>query len=99
MGGNRRPRFSELLEACQPEGPQLVCRCGTETAVLATFFPGSGALTTSTCIWPLRHRQSVTLDEDAMIAAIAPVHQLTLVTRNVADFSGVELSLLNPFAT
>jgi predicted nucleic acid-binding protein len=51
------------------------------------------------CWAQLMHRQSDTLYEDAMIAAIAKVHQLTVVTRNVADFSGFELPLLNPFAS
>ena len=45
------------------------------------------------------HRQSETLYEDAMIAAIAKVHHLTVVTRNVADFSGSGVPLLNPFAS
>ena len=45
----------------------------------------------------LMHRQSDTLYEDAMIAAIAQVHQLTVVTRNVGDFSHFEVPLLNPF--
>ena len=35
--------------------------------------------------------------EDAMIAAIARVHGLTVVTRNVKDFAGFRVSLLNPF--
>jgi predicted nucleic acid-binding protein len=36
---------------------------------------------------------------DAIIAATALVHQLTLVTRNVADFQHVAgLDLINPFA-
>jgi toxin FitB len=36
--------------------------------------------------------------EDAMIAAIALVHQFTLVTRNVKDFVGMQgLQLLNPW--
>ena len=29
-----KARFSELLNACLSEGPQVVTRCGTETAVL-----------------------------------------------------------------
>jgi prevent-host-death family protein len=29
-----KARFSELLDTCQREGPQLVSRRGTETAVL-----------------------------------------------------------------
>ena len=47
----------------------------------------------------LMHRQSETLYEDAMIAAIAKVHQLTVVTRNVGDFSHFEVPLLNPFTS
>ena len=47
----------------------------------------------------LMHRQSDTLYEDAMIAAIAKVHQLTVVTRNVGDFSDFEVPLLNPFTS
>lgn len=34
---------------------------------------------------------------DMLIAATAKIHQLTLVTRNIRDFEGCEVSLLNPF--
>lgn len=47
----------------------------------------------------LMHRRSDTLIEDAMIAATAQVHGLTVVTRNVADFKPFGVPMLNPFRT
>ncbi len=43
------------------------------------------------------HRRSNTLIEDAMIAATAEVHGLTVVTRNVRDFVPFGVQTLNPF--
>ena len=46
----------------------------------------------------LMHRRSDTIAEDAMIAATAIVHRLTVVTRNVRDFSQFGVELHNPFS-
>lgn len=35
--------------------------------------------------------------KDAMIAAICLSHGATLATRNVKDFEGLDLKLVNPF--
>ena len=45
----------------------------------------------------LMHRRSDTMVEDAIIAATAMVHRLTVVTRNVSDFEQLGVELQNPF--
>ena len=45
----------------------------------------------------LMHRRSRDLIEDAMIAATALVHNLTVVTRNLRDFERLGVPALNPF--
>lgn len=46
----------------------------------------------------LMHRMSDTFYEDAMIAATAKVHGLTVATRNVSDFNALGVDVFNPFA-
>jgi toxin FitB len=49
-------------------------------------------------IWAkLMHRQPVDLGLDALIAATAIVHDLTVVTRNVRDFQRFGVEILNPW--
>jgi toxin FitB len=49
-------------------------------------------------IWSkLMAKESSTVNEDAMIAAIAISNNLTVVTRNVKDFQRFEVRLINPF--
>ena len=45
----------------------------------------------------LIHRQPDHLIEDAMIAATAAVHGLTVITRNTRDFDRLGVPTLNPF--
>lgn len=45
----------------------------------------------------LMNGKSDTLLEDAMIAATARIHGLTVATRNERDFEALDVSLLNPF--
>ncbi len=45
----------------------------------------------------LMHRQSKALIQDALIASVAIVHSLTVVTRNVRDFKNFGVPILDPF--
>ena len=45
----------------------------------------------------VKHGKSDTLIEDAMIAATARVHRLTVATRNVRDFQEFDVDLVDPF--
>ncbi len=45
----------------------------------------------------LMHGRSETLIVDALIAAVAVVHRLTVVTRNVRDFEGLVEAVVDPW--
>lgn len=65
--------------------------------VAATYNALPMAATTFRVWAKLMHQQSDTVYEDAMIAACAKVHHLTVVTRNVSDFERFNVPLFNPF--
>ena len=46
----------------------------------------------------LMHGRSATLLQDAMIAAVARVHGLVVVTRNVRDFEGLGVEVVDPWS-
>lgn len=46
-----------------------------------------------------RAGREVVAPEDAMIAAIARVHDCAVATRNVADFDGMGIDVVNPWET
>ena len=96
-----KARFSEFLEACMADGPQMVTRRGAGAAVLVPVDEWrrlestarrslkqlllSDSTRTVSLAPPrgkARRRKIIdTLYEDAMIAATAIVHKLTVVTR------------------
>jgi toxin FitB len=45
----------------------------------------------------MKHRKPETLIEDAMIAATAKIHRLTVATRNMRDFREFGVNLIDPF--
>lgn len=68
------------------------------TGVRATFSGRILPFTDNTAmLCAAMHVPNPRSDRDAMIAATALEHGMTVVTRNVADFSGTGVQLINPF--
>ena len=69
------------------------------TGVRATFAGRILPLTENTAmLCAAMHIPNPRPDRDAMIAATALEHGMTMVTRNMADFAGTGVQLVNPFA-
>ena len=69
------------------------------TSVRATFSGRILPFTENTAmLCAAMHIPNPRPDRDAMIAATALEHGMTMVTRNMADFAGTGVQLINPFA-
>jgi toxin FitB len=86
------------IEITRERDPQKAAEIGTwvdRVAELYSVLPIDGRIFR---IWAkLMHRQPVNLGLDALIAATAIVHDLTVVTRNVRDFQRFGVEILNPW--
>lgn len=86
----------ELTRESDPGRAEELQRWADAVAVTFNILPMDA---TAFRLWArLLHRKPDSLYEDAMIAATAMIHGLTVVTRNVKDFAIFEVTLLNPFA-
>jgi len=66
-------------------------------AVAASYSVIPMDVLTFRCWARFMHRRANSLSEDAMIAATAHVHHLTVVTRNLRDFKTFGAKTLDPF--
>ena len=84
-------------DATPCEAPCATCWPTTATAFW-TSTPGAA-------VWAARFRAQArglgrTLDlGDALIAGTARSHELTIATRNVRDFAGLDVNVVNPWDT
>jgi toxin FitB len=82
------------------DGPQGRILRGWASAVLKEFGGQILPFSTETALLCAgMHVPDQRSFRDAMIAATAQQHGLTLVTRNVADFDGLAVKLFNPWET
>ena len=85
----------ELTRAQDPEKAQQIEAWLDEVAATWNLLPMDAR---AFRLWArLTHRRSGDLQEDAMIAATARVHGLTVVTRNVRDFRDFDVPVFDPF--
>ena len=76
----------------------VVLRSWLDTHVLPTFRERILPVNTAVAQWCARlHVPPPRPDRDALIAATALVHGLTVVTRNIADFTPTGVEIVNPW--
>ncbi len=84
--GQRRDLLSAALAGIVDEYQDRILPIDREGAEWAAFFRSQA------------HRGGRVLDlGDALIAGTARAHDLSVATRNVADFSGLDVNVINPW--
>ena len=88
------------IEITRERDPQKAAEIGTcvdRVAEPYSVLPVDGRIFR---VWAkLMYRQPLDLGLDALIAATALVHNLTVVTRNVRDFQRFSVAILDPWKT
>ncbi len=85
------------IEITREQDPEKAAAIETWVDKVATAYNVLPMDATTFRLWAkLMHRQPNTFYEDAMIAASAMVHKLTVVTRNVRDFKRFDVPFFNP---
>jgi toxin FitB len=88
-----------LLERRDPQQGSLV-RSWLDSHVMPAFAGRILSVDTAVALQCARlHVPDRCSERDALIAATALVHGMTVVTRNVGDFERTDVSLLNPWAS
>jgi predicted nucleic acid-binding protein len=86
------------IEITRPQNPAKAAEIEAWADQIAVLYNVLPLDATTFRLWAkLMRQQSDTVSEDAMIAACAIQHRLTVVTRNVRDFAAFQVPLLNPF--
>ena len=93
--GQAKQRFSEVIRraAAEPQLIRLIPEGHCEIRPITTEI----AATAGQIRGRLANRGVSRTQADMLIAATAQIERLTLVTRNVRDFAGCSIVLLDPF--